>query len=185
MNKPKQTCYNKKCLFFHDRPGQQGKSDLVKLYKILNKAQNRLDLCVYLFTEDKLFDFIEYLHSKRGVKIRILTDAGTDQDVKVNNKASKLQDIGIEVKMNVQKTDSKFKGKMHNKFVIIDEKTMIFGSFNWTINAILNNDESLVITSQEKLVEKFVDKFDDLWAKAEIFKIQEPTSAPTTNGSTD
>lgn len=50
---------------------------------------------------------------------------------------------------------------MHNKFCIIDLRTVIHCSFNWTSNANYNN-ESITITESRDLAEKFASEFVQL-----------------------
>ena len=52
---------------------------------------------------------------------------------------------------------------MHHKFVILDYKLLVNGSFNWTRNAILGNNENVQIMSDSQLVETYQQEFDKLW----------------------
>lgn len=45
-----------------------------------------------------------------------------------------FSDNGIEVEI-----DRNPDAHMHNKFVVIDQKILITGSFNWTVSAVNNN----------------------------------------------
>ena len=48
---------------------------------------------------------------------------------------------------------------MHHKFVIIDDSTVITGSFNWTYYGYAHHSENVIILNNEKVVENFVDEF--------------------------
>lgn len=52
---------------------------------------------------------------------------------------------------------------MHHKFVIIDNKRLLNGSFNWTRQAITGNQENLLVTSDSQLVCLYKEKFSELW----------------------
>ena len=52
---------------------------------------------------------------------------------------------------------------MHHKFVIVDGKTLINGSFNWTRQAVFGNNENVLITSDDLIVSKFKQEFNKLW----------------------
>ena len=54
---------------------------------------------------------------------------------------------------------------MHHKFAIIDDRVLITGSFNWTMQAIIGNKENLIITSDPRLVQPFVREFKKIWAQ--------------------
>ena len=50
---------------------------------------------------------------------------------------------------------------MHHKFCIIDLKTVIHGSYNWTIKAQYNK-ESISIDTSRDLAEKYASEFIEL-----------------------
>lgn len=52
---------------------------------------------------------------------------------------------------------------MHHKFVIIDDQLVCSGSFNWTIQAVTGNNESVIITSDSRIVQPFCKEFQKLW----------------------
>ena len=56
---------------------------------------------------------------------------------------------------------------MHNKFVVVDDKKVAFGSFNWTSQAVTGNNESVLMTNDPEIVEPFVEEFQRLWIASE------------------
>ena len=56
---------------------------------------------------------------------------------------------------------------MHHKFVVIDDRLVAFGSFNWTSQAVTCNNESLVITNDSLIVAPFCKEFAKLWLQME------------------
>jgi len=54
---------------------------------------------------------------------------------------------------------------MHHKFVVVDGKVLLTGSFNWTRSASEQNQENVLITSDPRLVAPFATEFDRLWVK--------------------
>ena len=54
---------------------------------------------------------------------------------------------------------------MHHKFALIDQSILITGSFNWTMQALMGNNENIIITSEPKVVNPFVEEFGNLWEK--------------------
>ena len=48
---------------------------------------------------------------------------------------------------------------MHHKVFVIDEVTVIFGSFNFTANAAEDNDEALLIVDDARMARAFLDEF--------------------------
>ena len=59
---------------------------------------------------------------------------------------------------------------MHHKFVIIDDRLVALGSFNWTSQAVTCNNESLVVTNDSQIVAPFSKEFDKLWHQMEPTK---------------
>ncbi len=55
-----------------------------------------------------------------------------------------------------------YENLMHNKFCIIDSKTVISGSYNWTVKAQYNN-ENISIYDNREIAEKFMAEFMKLW----------------------
>jgi len=52
---------------------------------------------------------------------------------------------------------------MHHKFLIVDNRMLITGSFNWTRQAIVGNNENLIVTTHSKLVPVYRSEFEKLW----------------------
>lgn len=55
---------------------------------------------------------------------------------------------------------------MHHKVIIIDEKTVIFGSFNFSAKANSANDENLLVITDRKLAKAFEDEHARIMAAA-------------------
>ncbi len=49
---------------------------------------------------------------------------------------------------------------MHHKVIIIDERIVIFGSFNFSDNANTQNDENLLIVENPDIARAFKSEFD-------------------------
>lgn len=54
---------------------------------------------------------------------------------------------------------------MHHKVIIVDRRTTILGSFNFTGNANRQNDENLVIVHDEAFTQAFVQEFERRWTE--------------------
>ena len=51
---------------------------------------------------------------------------------------------------------------MHDKFCIIDNHTVITGSYNWSDNAEFKNEENITIETDNEQANRFSVKFRDL-----------------------
>lgn len=55
---------------------------------------------------------------------------------------------------------------MHHKVIIVDQQTVIFGSFNFSANANRSNDENLLIVHDPHFAQRFMAEFDARWREA-------------------
>lgn len=142
-------CTNKVCHFSHDP-----KSSYAQLMKLLQSACRTLDVCVFTITCHDLADIVIDLHNK-GVVVRLITD-----DEQVDASGSQ---IGAFRAAGIQVRQDKTPFFMHHKFMLLDGHTLMTGSFNWTRQAIMGNNENLLITNHADLVNAFGEEFEKLW----------------------
>jgi hypothetical protein len=58
--------------------------------------------------------------------------------------------------------------KLHHKFAVIDNRTVVTGSFNWSPSAAHQNDEVLLVIESPLLAAHFTREMDRLWRGAEL-----------------
>lgn len=120
----------------------------------ISQARSSIDICVFTVSDniivDKLIDAWE-----RGVKVRIVTD--NDKQYDRGSDIFRMKEKGIPIR-----TD-RTPDHMHHKFALFDQEVLIFGSYNWTRSAALNNNEDLVVTNDKKLISGYKDEFSKLW----------------------
>ena len=56
---------------------------------------------------------------------------------------------------------------LHHKVIIVDERTVITGSYNFTNSAERDNDENLVIVDDPALARVYLDEFERVYAQAQ------------------
>lgn len=118
-----------------------------KIMEYLSEAKEEVNIAVAWFTSDCLIEKIQELKN-RGIKINVIISS----DKSNIKKQSKL----IEASNTFKIIDiSKRKGRssrniMHNKYCVIDNYTVIDGSYNWSNNARYNEEHIIVV--QSKLV---------------------------------
>ena len=138
-------------LFF---PSQRS---LDRLVHWIGTAQEELLVCVFTITNNILRDAV-YNAWRRGCEVRVISD---DECAKQQGSdVEALQQLGCDVVV-----DDDPGAHMHNKYVIIDGKILITGSFNWTVSAVKSNNENLVVLDDQALVEMYESDFDALWQK--------------------
>ena len=56
---------------------------------------------------------------------------------------------------------------MHHKYTVIDARTVLTGSFNYTRSANETNDENLVVLTSPQLASDFQAAYQGLWGRCE------------------
>jgi len=122
-----------------------------KVINTLNQAKESIYFMTFSFTSDKIGDLLIELNNE--IQIKGIFD---------NTQQSKWSEEKKMQHMNI-KFDNNKPGKMHHKVFIIDNKTVITGSYNPTKNGNENNDENILIIHNENITKEFVEEFKRLW----------------------
>jgi len=125
-----------------------------KVIALLNSAQQELNIAIYGLTKADIVQAIVSAN-QRGVKVRVVADR-----VQAAGKSSLVDYLKTQ---NIDLRKSKHKGAMHHKVCVIDGRTVISGSFNWSNNAVYNNDENLLVLDSPELARIFNQEFERLW----------------------
>jgi cardiolipin hydrolase len=137
------------CYFF---PNQDNEVNVVNMLRTCKKT---LDIAIFTLTNDKIYAAIEESF-KRGVKVRVIAD---DECCKMlGSDIIKLAALGVDCK-----TDSNSHAHMHHKFAIIDNSVVITGSFNWTVQAVKNNQENILFYENKELANLYTQEYNRLW----------------------
>ncbi len=91
--------------------------------------------------------------------MKIITDSLQAESKYSKDELLEQKGIGLKIK----KVDG---GSMHNKFMVIDEKLVATGSFNYTENADETNDENLVFLVNQEIISAFESEFSEIWQQA-------------------
>jgi phosphatidylserine/phosphatidylglycerophosphate/cardiolipin synthase-like enzyme len=117
----------------------------------LSRAKSSVRIQAYSFTSAPIAKAIIDA-KKRGVTVEAVLDKSNRTDK--YSAATFLKNQGCDVLIDAKHAIA------HNKIMIIDDKVILTGSFNFTKNAEENNAENLlVIRDQPKLVEKYLANF--------------------------
>ena len=123
-----------------------------KVISAIKDAKSSIQFMAFSFTHEGIADA---LLSKGNIEVRGIFDSGQS-----SNKYSQLKRLK-EFGMDVKKDSGKY--KLHHKVFIIDNQTVITGSFNPTENGNKNNDENLLIIHDKVIASMYLDEFDSLW----------------------
>jgi phosphatidylserine/phosphatidylglycerophosphate/cardiolipin synthase-like enzyme len=127
-----------------------------RIIRLFDEAVTHIDVCVFTITDDRISAAILKAHA-RGVRLRIITD--NDKTYDAGSDIRQLDLAGISVR--VDRTPF----HMHHKFAIFDSRLLVHGSYNWTRGAARDNQESIVVTNETRLIAAFGDEFERLWAR--------------------
>ena len=120
----------------------------------IRKATQKIDIAMYYLSSKAIAQALVQA-SKNNVKVRIVLDQS--QEIESSSKSGYLIKHGFGLRYHMGF------GLMHNKFAIVDGKSLITGSFNWTLTAEERNEENLLIITDAETIKKYEDRFEYLW----------------------
>jgi phosphatidylserine/phosphatidylglycerophosphate/cardiolipin synthase-like enzyme len=124
----------------------------------ISKIEHELKICVAWFTDVDIYNKIIEVQ-KKGVLVNvIIANHEFNKKSKVDFKELLLNNGSVGYIGNIN--DSGSDKLMHNKFCIIDNQTVITGSYNWTLKARMNDENMIVIKNLPYVVSKFAEKFE-------------------------
>ena len=122
----------------------------------LKQARHTIFAAVAWFTDYTLLGILEN-KARKGVSVQLVISA---HDFNEHDRYKTLSDLGGEIYVVGSKDIAGF-DFMHNKFCVIDYKTVITGSYNWTKNA-NSNEENIVIINDSKVARQYSTKCVEL-----------------------
>jgi cardiolipin hydrolase len=131
---------------------------VTRINQLLDRAKQRIDICVFTITDDRITERILEAHA-RGVKVQVISD--DDKATDLGSDVYNLKSRGIAVR-----TDS-VPDHMHHKYAIFDRETLLTGSYNWTRSAAKANQDNFIVTDHQGLVHQFSNHFNQLWKELE------------------
>ena len=146
-----------------------------ELARLIKVAKKEIAVAAYAFSSKYLGNALSAA-LKRGIKIRVLLDG--DNARKSYSIDEWLAGEGITVKFIEIK-----RGSLHHKFMLIDDKILVTGSYNFTNESEFRNHEAAVFTNHKGLIQSFTAEFDRLWSQGTSDESTvQPTSDPDAAG---
>jgi len=133
----------------------------------LGNATEEIVVAIYWFTNHELFDKL-CEKVREGIKVALIV-----HNDYINNRETGL-DFQSFIDLGGQFFFSTSDNPMHNKFCVIDNKTLINGSYNWTYFAETKNSENILLIRDEvEAISAFRKEFINLTEQLErVDKIQ-------------
>ncbi|QHS56528.1 hypothetical protein GWR56_13625 [Mucilaginibacter sp. 14171R-50] len=128
-----------------------------KIQGELFAAQSEILIATAWFTDEDLFNIV-LSKLAEGVHIEII--------IADNQENEKLDFALLTAKgALVYKIKNSGYGSMNQKFCVIDKRIALHGSYNWSVNAKKNNQESIISTNHQETISSLIDNFDSLKTK--------------------
>lgn len=129
-----------------------------KLVRLLGQAQQSIRFLAFSFTSDALAQaMIERIEA--GVEVagvmeasQVRSNSGTD--------FNRLRLAGANLRLDGNSRN------MHHKVLILDERVVVFGSYNFSFFAENRNDENLIIATDPHIAAQFLEEFERIFAQA-------------------
>ena len=128
-----------------------------ELARLIKAAKKEVAVAAYAFSSKYLGQALSAA-LKRGVKVRIILDG--DNARKSYSIDEWLVGEGIDVRFIEIK-----RGSLHHKFMLIDGKFLITGSYNFTNESEFRNYEAAIFTNHKGLIQSFTAEFGRLWSQ--------------------
>ncbi|MBW4555370.1 MAG: helix-hairpin-helix domain-containing protein [Trichormus sp. ATA11-4-KO1] len=145
----------------------------------LNTATKSIDMALFVFSEQRLSTILENRHLE-NVSIRALIDS----QFAYRPYSEAMDMMGVALSNNCQYDVDNHPWKkpittvgvptlakgdlLHHKFAVIDQKTVITGSHNWSASANHGNDETLLVIENPTIAAHYVREFARLYTNARL-----------------
>lgn len=111
------------------------------ILQTINNAKTSIHVAAYAFTSKAISQALINKHNE-NIDVEVVADYKASHDH--SSKLQLLRDNGINVRTNNHYSI------LHDKFMIIDDKTLQTGSFNYSMSAAKRNAENVIVLSNCK-----------------------------------
>ena len=127
---------------------------------VANSARS-IDGAIYRFNNPHLAAALSDA-VRRGVMVRVILDRNKFEESRSTRELFSGGAIPFRLLHGRQGPGS----KMHHKFVILDGKTLLTGSYNWTPESEEQNYENLLVLHECEKIDLYRLEFEALWAES-------------------
>ncbi len=128
------------------------------LVQLLDQAKSSIHFLAYSFTADPLGEAIRR-RAADGITVAGVMDADQVKS-NVGTEFDAFRAAGLDVRLDGNPD------AMHEKVMIIDEQTVVTGSYNFTNSAATTNDENVVVIRDPGLASAYLQEFQRVYALA-------------------
>ena len=121
----------------------------------IKESRKSIDAAVYTFTRRQIADALISAH-RRGVHVDLKVDAKQAKWEGMQDVLKRMTKAGITVTLITMPRSS---NHMHHKFIVVDDRTVVTGSYNYTTSATIANHENVVRVNSRAIAKAYRDAF--------------------------
>ena len=153
-------------LYFNEPDAGAGREDYrggieTALVAAIDETRDTLDIAAFELNSEPITAAI-LAAQQRGVAVRIVTDDEHGLEDGSDPQLRNLRAAGIAV------VDDGRSGLMHNKFMILDGRSLWTGSWNYTVNGSYRNNNNALVLEDEGVAAVFQREFDEMFERGEF-----------------
>ena len=143
---------------YPDEPNTRVREILNALIRVIDSAQESLDIAIYELNLDEIGDAL--LRAKaRGVQVRMVTDSDS---------LSEYETLITLKKEGIPIVPDKRNPLMHNKFMVVDNKAVWTGSYNWTSSCTFRNNNNAIYIRSVELAKSYRAEFEEMFTNKQF-----------------
>ena len=131
------------------------------LVAAIDETRETLDIAAFELNSEPITAAI-LAAQQRGVAVRIVTDDEHGLEDESDPQLRNLRAAGIAL------VDDGRSGLMHNKFMILDGRSLWTGSWNYTVNGSYRNNNNALVLEDEGVAAVFQREFDEMFERGEF-----------------
>ncbi|WP_066380949.1 DUF655 domain-containing protein [Anabaena sp. CA = ATCC 33047] len=147
--------------------------------EVLNSSTQSIDMALFVFSEQRLANILEKRHQE-NVSIRALIDR--QFAYRSYSEALDMMGVALSEKCKYEVDNKPWKNPLttvgvptlpkgdllHHKYSVVDNRTVITGSHNWSVAANNANDETLIIIENPTIAQHYAREFARLYTQAQV-----------------
>ncbi|MBI4613457.1 MAG: DUF1669 domain-containing protein [Planctomycetes bacterium] len=146
-------------------PGETALAD--RVVASIQSAKETIVIAVAHFNFDRIAKaVVERRKEVDGLDVRVLVDFGEFGTQSSEVRRLEENDIPVRYKFYSLGYFHIKASLMHHKFMVVDGKELLTGSYNWSLTAEAANDENLLVFGAKRhpeVVKRYQDEFESLW----------------------
>jgi hypothetical protein len=144
-----------------DKSVLKARSPIVKkVIELLDNAEKSVQIAQFTFSVKEIEAAILAAHQREGVEVQMAMDMGQNRSGSV---ATRLKEAGVDVAFVQGREMGDSDGLLHTKFMLVDGKTLLSGSNNWSSTGTSFNEENTMViqaNSEDPLIRGFTCHFE-------------------------